>query len=38
MVIDFHVHTAHYQTATGALLDLMRSAWGERMEWMISTY
>jgi len=38
MVIDFHVHTVYYQTATKALLDLVRSAWGERMEWMLSTY
>lgn len=38
MIIDFHVHTAHYQTTTEALLDLMRSAWGERMEWVVQKY
>jgi predicted TIM-barrel fold metal-dependent hydrolase len=38
MIIDFHVHTARYQTVTPALMDLVRKAWGDRLEWMIETY
>jgi len=38
MIIDFHVHTARYQIMTPALVDLLREAWGDRLEWMIETY
>jgi predicted TIM-barrel fold metal-dependent hydrolase len=38
MIIDFHVHTARYQSMTESLHDLLRRAWGDRMEWMIATY
>jgi uncharacterized protein len=38
VVIDFHVHTARYQVMTQALLDLFTGAWGDRLDWMISTY
>ncbi|MGA7877029.1 MAG: amidohydrolase family protein [Desulfoferrobacter sp.] len=38
MIVDFHVHTAYYKTMTDSLLDLMRDAWGDRMNWLISTY
>jgi len=38
MIVDFHVHTAYYKTMTDSLLDLMQDAWGDRMNWIISTY
>jgi len=38
MIIDFHVHTAHYKSMTQALLDFQRRVWGDRLEWMIKTY
>jgi predicted TIM-barrel fold metal-dependent hydrolase len=38
MIIDFHVHTAYYETTTEAYDDLVRRAWGDRTEWMIQTY
>jgi predicted TIM-barrel fold metal-dependent hydrolase len=38
MIIDFHVHTAYYQTTTKAYLGFLRQGWGERLEWMIQTY
>jgi predicted TIM-barrel fold metal-dependent hydrolase len=38
MIIDFHVHTAYYETTTPAYDDLIRRAWGDRTEWMIQTY
>lgn len=38
MIIDFHVHTAHYHTMSESLLDLMRQAWGDRLQWMMATY
>ena len=38
MIIDFHVHTAYYETTTKAYDELVRRAWGDRTEWMIQTY
>ena len=38
MIIDFHVHTAHYDITTPALRDLRQKVWGDRMEWMVKTY
>lgn len=38
MIIDFHVHTAYYETTTEAYDGLVRRAWGDRTEWMIQTY
>ena len=38
MIIDFHVHTAYYETTTQDYDDLLRRGWGDRMEWMIQTY
>ena len=38
MIIDFHVHTAHYQSMTRSWLDLLRQQWGDRLDWMIQTY
>lgn len=38
MIIDFHVHTAYYETTTKDYDDLIRRAWGDRMDWMIQTY
>jgi len=38
MIIDFHVHTAHYQSMTRSYLDLLRRQWGDRFDWMIQTY
>lgn len=38
MIIDFHVHTAYYETTTKAYDDLLGRAWGDRTEWMIQTY
>ncbi len=38
MIIDFHVHTAAYQSMNESLVDLLRQAWGDRMEWMTATY
>jgi hypothetical protein len=38
MIIDFHVHTAYYETMTESYLDLLRRQWGDRMEWMVRTY
>jgi predicted TIM-barrel fold metal-dependent hydrolase len=38
MIIDFHVHTAYYETTTEAYDELVRRAWGDRTEWMIQTY
>ncbi len=37
MIIDFHVHTAYYETMTESYLDLLRRQWGDRMEWMVRT-
>jgi predicted TIM-barrel fold metal-dependent hydrolase len=38
MIVDFHVHTVHYQTKTQALDDLIQAAWGDRAEWLAATY
>jgi len=38
MIIDFHVHTAYYQTMTRSYADYIRSKWGDRMDWLIETY
>jgi hypothetical protein len=38
MIVDFHVHTARYQSMTESLHELLRREWGDRMEWMIETY
>jgi len=38
MIIDFHVHTAYYRSRTPAYMELLRRAWGERMDWMLETY
>lgn len=38
MIIDFHVHTARYQSMTRSWLDLLRQQWGDRLDWMIQTY
>ena len=38
MIIDFHVHTARYQSMTRSYMDLLRRQWGDRFDWMIQTY
>lgn len=38
MIIDFHVHTAHYRSRTPAYMELLRQAWGDRLDWMLETY
>lgn len=38
MVIDFHVHAARYEAVTESYTKLIRSQWGDRMEWMIENY
>jgi len=38
MIIDFHVHTARYQSITRSYMDLLRRQWGDRLDWMIQTY
>jgi len=38
MIIDFHVHTAHYQSMTQSYVDLLRRQWGDRFDWMVQTY
>lgn len=38
MIIDFHVHTARYQSMTRSWLGLLRQQWGDRLDWMIQTY
>ena len=38
MIIDFHVHTAYYQSMTDSYDGYIRSKWSDRMEWMIETY
>jgi len=38
MIIDFHVHTARYQSMTRSYMDLLRRQWGDRLDWMIQTY
>jgi len=38
MIIDFHVHTAHYQSMTESYVDLLRRQWGDRFDWMVKTY
>lgn len=37
-IIDFHVHTAYYQTVTQSYLDLLRRQWGDALDEMIRTY
>ncbi len=38
MIIDFHIHTAHYQTKTPSYIDLLRRQWGDRLDRIIQTY
>ena len=38
MIVDFHVHTAHYRYRTKDHIELLRRGWGDRMEWMIATH
>jgi len=38
MIIDFHVHTAYYQSRTQAYKELLHKAWGDRLDWMLQTY
>lgn len=38
MIIDFHVHTAHYKIMTPSFRNLLLGAWGDRVDWMIDTY
>ena len=38
MIIDFHVHPAHYKIRTPAWEKLFREVWGDRVEWMVKTY
>lgn len=38
MIIDFHVHTAYYQTITEAYKNLLQGGWGDRYDWMVQTY
>lgn len=38
MIIDFHVHTAYYDTRTQSHRDLLHKAWGDRLDWMLQTY
>jgi hypothetical protein len=37
-VIDFHVHTAYYETMTQSYLDLLRRQWGDALDEMIRKY
>jgi len=37
-IIDFHVHTAYYQSMTQSYLDLLRRQWGDGLDQMIRTY
>lgn len=37
-VVDFHVHTAYYQSMTPSYLGLLRQQWGDELERMIRTY
>jgi len=37
-VIDFHVHTACYQSMTPSYLDLLKRQWGDALEEMIRKY
>jgi predicted TIM-barrel fold metal-dependent hydrolase len=38
MIIDSHVHVAHYKIRTEAMQVLLQEGWGDRLEWMIKTY
>jgi len=38
MIIDFHIHPAHYQIRTAAWEKLLREVWGDRLEWVVKTY
>jgi predicted TIM-barrel fold metal-dependent hydrolase len=37
-VIDFHIHTAHYQSMTPSYSAFLREVWGDELENMIRTY
>ncbi len=37
-LIDFHIHTAHYQSTTPSYLGFLRGQWGDELENMIRTY
>jgi predicted TIM-barrel fold metal-dependent hydrolase len=38
MVIDFHIHAAHYETVTESYTNLIRSQWKDRTDWMVQHY
>jgi len=38
MIIDFHVHTAFYETTTKTYRDLIRRSYGDKMEEFLKTY
>ena len=38
MIIDFHVHTAFYETTTKTYRDLIRRAYGDKMEEYLKIY
>lgn len=38
MIIDFHVHTAFYETTTKTYRDLIRRSYGDKMEDFLKTY
>ncbi len=38
MIIDFHVHTAFYETTTQTYRDLVRRSYGDKMEEYLETY
>ena len=38
MIIDFHVHTAFYETTTQTYRDLIRRSYGDKMEEYLETY
>lgn len=38
MIIDFHVHTAFYETTTKTYRDLIRRSYGDKMEAFLKTY
>jgi uncharacterized protein len=37
-IIDFHIHTAHYQSTTPSYLAYLRRQWGGELEKIITTY
>jgi hypothetical protein len=38
MIIDFHVHTAFYETKTESYINLLKDSYGDRLDWLIKTY